>query len=297
MPRSDNPDYYVDPDRGTGSVGHKQAEFVDLDEAQERSADRAGLRDLDARLQATEGLHWATKARQRLYPQNRSAPLAHPRMERQLPAKAELRVPLSGRQRKERSKARHQAQARMPQTQLRAVRQLTSDAQVWGRLGDQLSQHVGDLDAMDPDDAAEVRRIDRAIQSYERHNERGHVVYTDVKLPAWINTADIAAFVRNHFSRGERIEFDRYTVGAHQMHEAMAHADEHSIAFEMQTRRGAYLGQSDRGTDTGHLLPRALTFQVAGITNAEFIRPDGSRGRHLTVQLIDVTPTDEESLQ
>ena len=60
--------------------------------------------------------------------------------------------------------------------------------------------------------------------------------------------------------------------------------------FELQTRRGAYLGQSDKKDNTQHLLPRGLEFEVVGVQEASYRSPDGTTGTRMVVQLRDVTP-------
>ena len=61
-------------------------------------------------------------------------------------------------------------------------------------------------------------------------------------------------------------------------------------SFEVQTRRGAYLGQSDKKDNTQHLLPRGMEFEVVGVQEASYRSPDGRTGSRMVVQLRDVTP-------
>ena len=60
--------------------------------------------------------------------------------------------------------------------------------------------------------------------------------------------------------------------------------------FEIQTRRGAYLGHSDSQDRTDHLLPRGMEFEVVGTHEATYRAPDATTGRRMVIQLRDVTP-------
>lgn len=214
-------------------------------------------------------------------------------MLRRLPAKDAVRQPLSARQRNERSKDRLTTQRTMPLAQLREQRDLVSRPDRWRQVNDQLSTHTSDLQAMSPNDQDRVRRVDRAIQSYERHNDRGHVLYSNVRMPWYINHQNLPGFLRNNFAPGDKVSFDRYTAATHQLHETAGHVEDPDgrvAVFEMQTRRGAYLGQSDKRDNTQHLLPRGLQLQVVGVHEASYQARDGTVGTRMVVQLRDVTP-------
>lgn len=296
--RPTRPDYVVDPDRGRGSVAAKQAAFVDADVHARRADSRAGLRELDAMTEAMPGLTRAGRDRERAIPRETVAPLGHPRMDRQLPGAGVVRVPLSGRQRSRRRVARTRTEAHLPLVQLRAEHDLVTSPQTWDQLNQALSDHAGDVQALEPGMQDQVRRVDRAIQAYERRNDRGHVVYANVELPTWVNSSNRDGFVANHFHPGDVLEFDRYTAATHQMHETVAASTlraSQMVVLEMQTRRGAYLGQSDKKDDTGHLLPRGMRFEVAGITQADHTDRSGITRRHLVVQLRDTSETSERT--
>lgn len=285
-------DYVVDVDRGSGTVRAKQALVRDGEEARERAVDRAGLRDLDAMVERTPGLTRLQRDVERATPRNRTADLAHPRMERQLPGMSDTRAPISDRQKKARSKARLEAQATMPLTQLGAQYDAVSRPERWKHLNDQLSASAGDAQALPEDDQAQVRRIDRSIQAYEQANDRGHVVYVPVELPHYINSSNQDGYVKNNFEPAGQAAFDRYTVGAHQLHEAAQMAGNGSgmMFLEVQTRRGAYLGQSDKKDNTRHLLPRSMDIEYLAAGRVSFTDPQGRRHSAMVVQARDTTP-------
>lgn len=296
-PRQGHPDYAVDADRGSSSTPAKRARLLDTDAYVERADTRQGLRELDVMTGQMTSLTALEKDRERIFPRDRTAPAGHPRMIRTLPAAGAVRAPLSARQRNARSKNRLATQATMPMAQLRALRGLVTQPELWQGLNDQLSDAVGDVQALPVNDQEHIRRIDRSIQSYERNNDRGHVLYTNVQLPGYINPGNARGFVRNNFKVGERISFDRYSAATHQLHETAAQVPNDLgtvVVFEMQTRRGVYLGRSDKLDNTQHLLPRGLELEVAGVADVSYRAPDGTTGRRLVVQLLDVTAEHRE---
>ena len=291
-----HPDYQLDPDRGRSSSSAKVAQHVDTPVYQERGAERTGLRDLDVMVETTPGLNRLQKDRERVYPRETNADLRHPRMERKLPGIGSERQPLSARQRNARSKARRAAQQKMPLTQLRAQRDLVTQPEQWLRTNDLLSDHMGDLNELPDAEQERIRRIDRSIQSAERLNDRGHVVYTNMVLPSYINTSNVEGFVKKNFAPGRQFTFDRYTQATHQLHETRSDAaglnfpDSRIVTFEMETRRGAYLGNSAKVDNTSHMLPRGMEFEVVGISPTTYRDPTGGSGQCLVIQLRDVTP-------
>lgn len=291
MPRTDNPDYVIDPDRGRSTTGAKTAVAMDVDTHATRVGDRAGLRDLDSMTEAMPGLTRAGKDRERAFPRQTTADLGDPRMRRQLPTAGQSRVPLSSRQRNARSKTRLSTQLQTPTVQLKAQKDLVTRHAQWQRLNDQLSANTGDVQAVEDKDQEQVRRVDRSIQAYERRNDRGHVVYSNVRMPSYINKSNVDGFVANNFEPGRTVTFDRFTAATHQMHETVGHlpdAGESTVVFEMQTRRGAYLGRSDKADRTQHLLPRGVAFEVVSSHRATYTDRSGNTGSKVVVQLRDV---------
>lgn len=289
--RSANPDgYVVDADRGSSTTATKQAQAVGAAAADVRAETREGARELDAAVEAMPGLTRQQRDRERAMPRPTAGEVPHPVMERALPEPGSVRVPLSSRQRKARSVSKRAAQERLPATQYAATAALISRPERWTKLNDALSDAAGDVQALDEGQRREIQRVDRALQTFERANNRGHVVYSNVRMPQVLNRSNLEGFVQNNFPPGTIVNFDRFTAGAHTMHEIETEEapDQRSVVFEMQTRRGAYLGHSDSVDDTSHLLPRGLRLRVAGSHRATYRRPDGSLASRHVVQLVDL---------
>lgn len=284
----------LDPDRGSSTVGTKLAEPVSIEEAARREDIRAGLRDLDAMTEAAAGLTRAQKDRDRIMPRATVGAIAHPRMERTLPDADQIRGTFSGRQMKARSKTKQAVLARLPQTQYVAMRNmLAEDGATWRRINDTLSEGSGDIDGLSERDLQTVKRVDRAIQAYERHNDRGHVVYANVSMPSYINRSNIVSYVQDAFQHGDEIAFDRYTGTSHALWDAtdnIADPAGRVAVFEIQTRRGMYLGGSEGSTDASHLLPRGMHFRVVRTTQVTYNTPTGKTGTRMLIQLQDITP-------
>lgn len=288
--RQRDPGGVLDSDRGSSETG-KAAVIMPLGESIERDLERAGQRDLDKRLEASPGLSRAAKDAQRIAPRATVAPIGHPRKERVLASDTELRRPLSGRQMKDRSKTKRAVLASLPIRHYQAVTELAGQESTWLQVNDALSAAVGDPEQLAEDDQRMVRRVDAAIQQYEAGNDRGHVLYVNVEMPKAINRSNLVAFVNREYEPGERIAFDRYTGAVHSLHEASERPDPagRTAVFEIQTRRGMYLGQSDGGNWTNHLLPRSMTFRVRGVVEATYRTPSGDTGTRLVIQLTDTT--------
>jgi len=289
--RSANPDgYVVDADRGSSTTAAKQAQSIGAAAAGARAETRDGARELDVAVESMPGLTRQQRDRERAMPRATAAEVPHPAMERALPEPDALRTPLSSRQRKARSVNKRAAQDRLPATQYAATVTLVSREERWAELNDALSDAAGDVQALEDGQRRDIQRVDRALQAFERANDRGHVVYSNVRMPAVINRSNLEGFVRNSFPTGTVVHFDRFTAGAHTMHEIETEEapEDRSVVFEMQTRRGAYLGQSDSVDNTYHLLPRGMRLSVAGSHRASYRRPDGTLGSRHVVQLVDL---------
>ena len=288
-------DQVLDPDRrGTRALSKRQAAIVAGQDMWDRSVDRDGIRDLDRRVENLPGLTRMQRDRERILPRNRVAELGHPRMLRELPDADQIRVPFSSRQKKARSKTRVEVFERTPQTARRAQKQMLTRPGEWRRLNDALSDATGDIQSLPEADQQQLRRVDRAIQRYEQANDRGHVIFTNVAMPYQVNHTSLLPFTEHHFVPGDVVEFDRYTVGSHQLHETTRYAgreaNQRVVAFEIATRRGHYLGRSDSMDDTTHLLPRGMRLEVVGTHEVAWQAPDGATGTRVVVQLRDVTP-------
>lgn len=279
----------VDVDRGSGDVSTKLAAVVSVEDARERRDTRAGARDLDATVESMPGLNRQQRDRERSTPRSVPGDVPDPRMERTLPAAGAMRVPMSARQRGARSVTKGIVQDSLPATQFTAVDQMITDSGHWRRTNDALSDAAGDVQQLDDTQMARVQRVDRAIMAYERASNRSHVVYANVRLPPAINASNMDGFARNTFPAGTEVCFDRFTAGAHNLHQ-MERTDrdaDRTAAFEIQTRRGAYLGRSTSSDNTSHLLPRGLQLRVVGTHTARYTRPDGTIGQRQIIQLTD----------
>jgi hypothetical protein len=281
----------LDVDHDSIAPGHRRAAFISGDSATDRASERAGARELDVAVEQMPGLTRARKDRERAMPLPTNAPLGHPLKERRLLGVGVERKPLSSRQRKDRSIARRAVTAVMPRTERAAVRGAITDEDQWKAINDDLAEVVGDATQLDDSRRVEVQRIDRAIQRYERVNDRGHVIYANLELPPAINHSNLGGFLHNEFQPGDVLSFDRYTGAAHTMHqiESAPGSAERMAVLEIQTRRGIYLGTSDSIDNTSHLLPRGVQLEVVGTQLATFRRPDGATGQRHVIQLRDVS--------
>lgn len=297
--RKGDPDGVLDLDRGSGPVQNKVAEAIPGDEAFDRAAEREGFEELDAMVEDSRGpgLTRLAKDSQRIYPREANQPLGHAVMERQLPEPDSVRNPVNGYQRRVRSKTRHDVDRGLVRTQHHARTRLLNDPRQWNRINDGLSETAGDVESLSENDTQAVRRVDRAIQAYERQNTRGHVVYFNVELPSYINHSNAEAYLAKRFRAGDEVTFDRFTAAKHQMHEAAAQRpDTHGrmVVVELQTRRGAYMGGSDRMDRTDHLLPRAHTTEVVGVSRARYTDRAGQSDERLVIQMRDAEPDRKE---
>lgn len=282
------PDAVLDVDRGSGKARSKKAAHVEVNEYDDRDQVRKGYQDMDDRVSADTRYSPSQRDAGRSSPRETNADLRHERMQRTLPAAGETRRPLSSRQRKARSIAKRTAQQKLSKTQYGAMRGLLTD-DGWRTTGDAVSEVAGDAQMLEPEQLRQVQRIDRAIQSYERGNDRGHVVYANVEMPWYINSSNVVGYVENNLPAGREVTFDRYTAGAHCMHELEPDpkASDRTVVMEIQTRRGMYLGGSDSVDRTGHLLPRGIRLRIAGSHTATYQRPDGSTAERVVLQMTD----------
>lgn len=281
----------LDADRGSSTPQSKSAKPISAEEAAAREDERAGLRDLDARLERAAGLTRAQRDAQRINPRDAAAAIDHPLKERRLPTADALRAPLSGRQQKARRKAARAVLARRPASQLRALDEFTrKNSTTWHTINDGLSDAAGDIDALPAEQRQTVARLDRAIQACEAATDRGHVVYANVRMPEAINHSNLEAYTKRQFQTGDEIAFDRYTGASHSLHEVTPFDDPAGrvAVFEIQTRRGLYLGRSEGSDNSSHLLPRGMQLRVVGVHHATYQGRAGERGSRMVIQLVDI---------
>ena len=241
---------------------------------------------------------------QRATPRGDVADLGHARKDRVLPREDEVRLPLSRYEVKARDTARRTARAQTPRIQRQALdRLIAGDEANWERINQALTTAQGSVLQVEKDDelaARQIRRVDRAIQAQERHNDRTQIVHSNVTVPPDVSGKAHAmrTYLSKHFKPGEVITFDQYTCGARNLHEVSTGHEEKEgmFALEIRTRRGAYLGAGANDPDhTEFILPRGMQAKVVGVTRADYNDPVTKTVRQRVVlQLEDVDLTPKE---
>lgn len=228
----------------------------------------------------------ATRDRDRATPRDVSHVDSN-RLRGDLPAPSGFRGNLSHRQRKVRSAAKNRVMRAAPASQQRAVRTLLTgaDSDEWDRVNRGLHRGAGDVQTLSDQDRVVVQRLDRLIQSYERSNDRTHKVYVSVKLPERRPDINGLNDVPAELRPGATVDFDQFTVARHNMDETPGHDSDRHLMFEVVTSRGMYFGRSDSMTDTTHILPRGMRFEVAAVDYATYETAPDSYGERIVVQL------------
>ncbi|MFF0818618.1 hypothetical protein ACFYVR_26245 [Rhodococcus sp. NPDC003318] len=204
-----------------------------------------------------------------------------------LPIPDSIRQPPSARQRKARSRAKNITQDRLPAIGYHELTRLVEQEQEWSLIGSALSDARGDAQVLEDRTRVRVQRLDRAIQAGERAGDRGHIVYCAARLPHPVPVS--ALNLPSELTSGARLDFDRFTMTVHAIHELDETMTDRDVVFEIDTDRGMYLGRSDKIDDTAHLLPRGMRFEVVSAGEGRYRRPDGTVGRRMIVQLRDIT--------
>ncbi len=251
----------------------------------DRAQERDSARDLDRMVEDAEFTR-ARKDLERAFPRA-TVPEVSERKRRELPIPDSIRLPPSSRQRKVRSVNKHRAQSALPKVGYTAVQTLVSDLERWSTVGEALSTARGDAQQLEEKMRSQVQRVDRAIQTAERFNDRGHIVYCAVTLPHAVPQE--AVNLPSTLQPGSCLDFDRHTMATHAIHQLDQTLGKRDVVFEIETGRGMYLGRSDSVDDTAHLLPRGMRFEVVSAGEGRYRRPDGSIGRRMIVQLRDIT--------
>ncbi|PJE02179.1 MAG: hypothetical protein CK429_34900 [Mycobacterium sp.] len=272
-----------------GAIGArdiKAAREVAEDAMTERSFQRLANQFVDELRDDDSSLTRAARDRDRATPRDVSH-VDSDRLRGELPAREEFREILSGRQRKIRSTVKNRVMAAAPASQHAAINSLLSskDPTEWRRVNERLHLAAGDAQQLTDGERAKVQRLDRAIQSYERLNDRTHRVYVAVRLPD--NHADITkpSDLPASLQPGASVAFDQFTLTRHNLHETPGHDSSRYVVFEVVTSRGMYLGRSDSVEDTTHVLPRGMQFDVASAEHVAYAtRPRGFNER-LVLQL------------
>nr|WP_245845329.1 hypothetical protein [Mycobacterium simiae] len=264
----------------------KAAREVAEDAMTERGFQRLANQITDELRDADTSLTRAARDRDRATPRDRSH-IESGRLRGELPPREEFRERLSGRQRKIRSAVKNQVMAAAPASQHAAIASMltSEDPTEWRRINEKLHRSAGDVQQLADTDRAKVQRLDRAIQAYERLNDRTHRVYVAVKLPD--NRGDITkpSDLPANLRPGASIAFDQFTLTRHNLHETPGHDSSRHVVFEVVTSRGMYLGRSDSVEDTTHILPRGMQFDVASAEHVAYATRSGGFNERVVLQL------------
>lgn len=271
----------VDPEGGVISAREfKTAREVAEDAMTEREFQRLANQITDELRDDDASLTRAARDRDRATPRDVSH-VESDRLRGDLPAREEFREALSGRQRKIRSTVKNQVMASAPASQHAAIASMLTadDPREWRRVNEGLHHAAGNVQELTDADRAKVQRVDRAIQSYERLNNRTHRVYVAVKLPDNHRDVGKPEDLPANLQPGSTVVFDQFTLTRHNLHETPGHDSSRHVVFEVVTSRGMYLGRSDSVEDTTHLLPRGMQFDVASAEHVAYATRDGFNER------------------
>jgi hypothetical protein len=281
------PAIVVDVEGGTISTRDvKMAREVAEDAMSDRDFQRLANRITDQTRDQDTSQTRAARDRDRSTPRDASH-IDSERLRGGLPAQGEFRRALSGRQRKIRSATKNHVMAAAPASQHQAVRTMLTDEnpEQWRRINRSLHSAAGDAQQLTDADRVTVQRLDRAIQSYERLNDRTHKVYVAVELPDTHRDVTKPEDVPTNLRPGSAVAFDQFTVTRHNLHETPGHDSSRHLVFEVVTSRGMYLGRSDSVEDTTHLLPRGMQLHVASAQYAIYETRSGGFDERLVLQL------------
>jgi hypothetical protein len=281
------PPLVVDVEGGTISARDvKAAREVVEDVMSERDFQRLANRIADRARDEDTSLARAARDSDRATPRDVSH-VESDRLRGGLPAGGEFRRALSGRQRKIRSTLKNKVMAAAPASQHQAIRTMLTDEDPgeWRRINRSLHTAAGDAQSLTDADRAKVQRLDRAIQSYERLNDRTHKVYVAVELPDTHRDVNKVEDVPANLQPGSVVAFDQFTLTRHNLHETPGHDSDRHVVFEVVTSRGMYLGRSDSVEDTTHLLPRGMQLEVLSVDYATYETWSGGYGDRVVIQL------------
>lgn len=255
----------------------------------EREFMRLANRIIDEARDEDASLTRATRDRDRATPRDVSH-VESARLRTGLPSGGDFREALSGRQRKIRCATKNQVMATAPGAQHRAIRTMLgeSDPGEWRRVNGALHHFAGDVQQLPERDRTQVQRLDRAIQSYERLNDRSHKIYVAVKLPDTHRDVSRLEDLPPELSPGAALTFDQFTICRHNLHETPGHDSARHVVFELVTNRGMYLGSSDSVEDTTHLLPRGLACEVVSAEGVTYATASGGFDERLVLQLKEI---------
>ena len=237
----------------------------------ERDFTRLSNRINDAARDSDSSQTRATRDRDRATPRDVSRVESN-RLRGELPDAGQFRKALSSRQRKIRSATKRKVFSAMPASQRQAMHTMLEDEDQgnWQRTNRELHSAAGDVQQLGDADRATVQRLDRAIHSYERVNDRTHTVYVAVELPDNHQDVRSDSDLPDSLRPGTRLAFDQFTLARHNLFETPGCGSSRHVILEITTSRGMYLGRSDSVDDTTHLLPRGMQFDIVAVDSAPY---------------------------
>lgn len=279
-------------------VNLKNAAEVAVDTLDEATRTRLENDLADHARDSNTALTRATRDRDRATPRDTTPAEMSSRLRHDLPAPTEYRPGISPRQRKLRSATKNRVMAAAFPAQTEAIESLFGEGVDPVRrrsIQAQLHAASGNVQLLDPGDRKIVQRIDRAVQSYERANDRDHTVYFSVKMPETVDPIINSEDLPSTMQIGERVTLDQFTVAAHDPAELPGHGtdDQDYVIVELVTNRGLYMGRSDTVTDSTHLLPRGLDLEFVAADRAPFAGANGTVQDRLIVQARERKPVVE----
>lgn len=213
-----------------------------------------------------------------------------PRKMRKLPQPGQERPMLSSNMKKDYSRTKRAWEQSLPKTRRRALDNTMRDSASLEGLNRALRGAHGTKSELPSGVRRRAESVDRAIQDYERTNERQHVVYTTLRAPKDHGNSRNAVLSRlnemSADSESQPLTFDGYVPATHSLGNI---ENDRDIVLEMRTKSGAYLGTSDTTPNADHIVNRGRSFRVVGVNEATYVKPDGSQGSRTVVQVDDVT--------
>lgn len=213
-----------------------------------------------------------------------------PRKLRKLQGADQERQMLSSNMKKDYSKAKRTWEQSLPKTRRRALDNTMRDTAALEGLNRALRGTHGTKSDLPSGVRRRAEAVDRAIQDYERTNERQHIVYATLRAPKDHPLSRSAVLARlgdmGADANSEPLTFDGYVPATHSLGNV---SNEKDVVLEMRTKSGAYLGGSDTTANADHVINRGRSFRVVGTHDVSYVKPDGSRGTRTVVQVDDVT--------
>lgn len=211
------------------------------------------------------------------------------RKDKKLKGPAATRNMLSSRQKKEYSRTKNAWVKKIPNNRRIAVNQITNSPENLEQLNRALRDVHGTRSELPDGIHRHASNLDRAIQAYERTNDRQHIVYSTLRAPKEHGNSRVALRKWLESNSGDErgdLTFDGYIPSTHSMGNINQEKD---IVMEIRTRSGAYLGESDSTPNADHLMGRGRTLRPMAVNDVEYIDANGNTKTRTIVQMEDVT--------